>query len=135
MYNQQAYAILDEMILKGNKVADMRKAELAHLETLFYELATRAEWQALETLALSAPPEPDQGDIREDGQGGQSRPQADPATIPTPGGMQAGSGQFPLGIANNDFLGNVGISSDEFLSIVDQMGDLDGYYNAMDIAR
>lgn len=44
-----------EMICKGNKVAEMRKAQLSHLESLLLELAMRAESQGFQSLTLSTP--------------------------------------------------------------------------------
>lgn len=137
-YNHVAYSILDEMVCKGNRVAEMRKSELAHLQTLFDELATRAEWRALQTLALSAPPETDsqlQDTICEDGQDGGYLPQAEPTAVLTPGDIQTSSAHLHLGMVNNDFLGNLGISSNEFISIVDQMGEPDSYYHSIDVER
>ena len=138
-FNQLAHSILDEMVSKGNRVAEMRKAELTHLQTLFDELASRAEWRALQTLALSAPAiaePPVQDTICVDGQGGAYLSPAEPPEMPTPVDIQASSAHLHLGMENNDFLGNVGISSYEFLSIVDQMGDPDNYHNnTLDVGR
>ena len=39
--NQQAHLILDEIISKGNRVAEIRKADLTRLETLFEGLKER----------------------------------------------------------------------------------------------
>ena len=38
-YAQLTMALLDEMINRGNKVAEVRKSELMHLQTLCQELA------------------------------------------------------------------------------------------------
>lgn len=40
-FNQQAHLILDEIISKGNRVAEIRKADLTRLETLFEGLKER----------------------------------------------------------------------------------------------
>ncbi|PYH96245.1 Zn(II)2Cys6 transcription factor [Aspergillus ellipticus CBS 707.79] len=41
-YSQQAHSILDEIISKGNRVAEIRKSELARLETLFEQLRQKS---------------------------------------------------------------------------------------------
>ncbi|KZF24974.1 Zn(II)2Cys6 transcription factor [Xylona heveae TC161] len=42
-YSQDAHSILDEIICKGNRVAEVRKQELIYLEGLFQQLATRVD--------------------------------------------------------------------------------------------
>ncbi|KAL5341923.1 hypothetical protein BJX70DRAFT_10513 [Aspergillus crustosus] len=52
---QDAYAILDQMIMRGNKLAAARKSELVQLEKLFTELAVRVERRGLEMMVLPEP--------------------------------------------------------------------------------
>lgn len=135
-YYQRAHTILDEMVSKGNKVAEMRKLELVHLERLFGELSKRVERSGLQTLGLTTPPEDGQpGAGCEDGGGceGEGTPGVGGA-LPTPGDTELGSDLQP-GIISNEFLDDLGISSYDFLSIVDQMGESDGYSNAMDVSH
>ncbi|KAJ5702043.1 hypothetical protein N7488_009591 [Penicillium malachiteum] len=46
-FAEEAHSILDQMISNGNKVAQMRKEELIHVERLFFEVATRAKSNGL----------------------------------------------------------------------------------------
>lgn len=45
---EQTHNILDDMMSKGNLVAEVRKAELVHLETLFLEFTRRVRDQDFE---------------------------------------------------------------------------------------
>ncbi|EAA63258.1 hypothetical protein AN3290.2 [Aspergillus nidulans FGSC A4] len=56
---QDAYAILDQMVVRGNRLAGARKSELVQLETLFRELSARIERRGLETLILPCPAQSD----------------------------------------------------------------------------
>lgn len=47
-----AYELLDEMINKGNRVAEARRNELFNLKRLFAELSTRIEERGLRTLTV-----------------------------------------------------------------------------------
>lgn len=136
-YYQRAHSILDEMVSKGNKVAEMRKLELVHLETLFGELSRRVECSGLQALGLTTPPDEAQPrDGCEEGAGGlegQGTPEVGAALL-TPGDTELGS-ELREGVISNEFLDDLGISSYDFLSIVDQMGEPDGYSNAMDVSH
>lgn len=120
-YSEEAHSILDEMISKGNKIAEMRKAELTHLETLLDELAKQAERQCLQTLRLSAPEgtgvEP--VDDLDEGRHMMNHP---PFALSMVRDSQFSPHIHPEAM-NNDFLDNIGISSYDFLSIVDQIGN------------
>ncbi|OAQ92981.1 Zn(II)2Cys6 transcription factor [Purpureocillium lilacinum] len=147
--SQEAHAILDEMVFKGNRVAAMRKSELAHLETLFGELSKRAERRGLQTLTLSSlPAGSDMGPeldhnsnendvVTEDGSRDGYPAHSERTAVSAAGG----DGGHPLGpqlppeAVSNEYLGNIGISSYEFLSIVDQMGDPEGCYDELDLPQ
>ncbi|UNI17497.1 hypothetical protein JDV02_003837 [Purpureocillium takamizusanense] len=150
--SQEAHAILDEMVFKGNRVAAMRKSELAHLETLFGELAKRAERRGLQTLTLSslqagsdAGPDVDgstshDNDVAaaaaEDDSRDGYHAHSDRTAVSTAGAEgQSLAPQLAPEAVSNEYLGNIGISSYEFLSIVDQMGDPEGCYDALDLAQ
>lgn len=130
-----AHSILDEMICKGNKLAEVRKTELTQIESLFQQLATRIEQQGLQTLTLSSPEQSvisastgynnsndndDQG--REDF---ATATATDPQTAAhsMPGDSQSPSGLLPQDTSDLEFLESIGISSYEFLSIVDGIDD------------
>lgn len=136
-YYQRAHSILDEMVSKGNKVAEMRKLELIHLETLFGELSKRVERSGLQTLGLTTPPDTDdqhRNAACEDESGGACPTPGVQTALPTPGDTELSS-DLQTGIISNEFLDDLGISSYDFLSIVDQMGESDGYSNAMDVSH
>ncbi|OBT81970.1 hypothetical protein VE02_09318 [Pseudogymnoascus sp. 03VT05] len=137
-YGRQAHSILNEMVSKGNKVAQMRKSELSHLETLFDELAKHVERRGLQPLSLSVPPETEieLGNIScEDEHGGPYPAHTEPTVVPMAKEDPPLSPQLYLGTTNHDFLDNIGISSYEFLSIMDQMGNPDDYYGVLDLAQ
>lgn len=129
-YSQEAHSILDEMTYKGNRLAAARKTELTHLEMLFQELALRIERRGLRTLSLSSPEQNREGAETEDpGEQQEDEMPIDPDTmsLSIPGDASCSSsalGQIPSGL---EFLDHIGISSYEFMSIVDQIGNLDNY--------
>ncbi|KAF4856327.1 hypothetical protein CGCSCA4_v000750 [Colletotrichum siamense] len=120
-HGREAHAILDDMIHKGNSVAEVRKAELTHLEFLFNEFAMRVNQPDVQpsrplVRSLQLRPFPS---IWE-----SSTAEPDLASMTTLSEPQ------PLGCApetpsNAEFLDSIGISSDDFLSIVEQMGSHD----------
>ncbi|KNG91257.1 Zn(II)2Cys6 transcription factor [Aspergillus nomiae NRRL 13137] len=127
-YSEEVHAILDEMIYKGNRLAAVRKGELAHLETLFKDLATRIERRGLQTLTLSSPteneqPTPCDGEYQIGGSTVQTEPidvslVRDPSTSPD---------VLHHTTSDIEFLENIGISSYEFFTIVNQIGNSDNY--------
>lgn len=152
LHSQAAHAILDEMISKGNRVAAMRKKELDHLQNLFAELSRRAEDSGFQTLTLATPELDENGSQTQSQAQAQVQshptPQAQPQLpyplhppyqLPgTPYASYAGPNpqlpnsrdgrsppSFPTEPLNHEFLDNIGISSYEFLSIVEQMGNAD----------
>ncbi|KAK2761328.1 hypothetical protein FQN54_001850 [Arachnomyces sp. PD_36] len=132
--SQDAHSILDEMIRKGNRLAEVRKKELAHLESLFQELQDRIERRGLQTLTLSTSPAQADGgtanDVSEDPQGGEFPPEHEAIASLDP----ALSSVLPQGPSNPELLDNIGISSYEFLSIVNQIGNQD-YHGILDPAQ
>lgn len=150
--SQAAHGILDEMIRKGNKIAEVRKRELMHLEKLFQELAARIEQQNLQTLSLSRSPDDlviingseqqfntvswdqqqQQQQQTEDGRGFSTDISTDSGTIDlsivNPDAQPPDlNPALPQEASDLDFLDNIGISSYEFLSIVDQIGGQDNF--------
>ncbi|KAI9034871.1 Zn(II)2Cys6 transcription factor [Aspergillus affinis] len=121
-YTAEAHAILDEMIYKGNRLAVTRKTELTHLEGLFCELGARIERRGLQTLTLLSPDQ-DVGDLTHEPE--EDTTLTGPATM-TPsmiGDPGCSPSALPPITSNLEFLENIGISSDEFLSIVNQIGN------------
>ncbi|OJJ35927.1 hypothetical protein ASPWEDRAFT_532510 [Aspergillus wentii DTO 134E9] len=125
--SKSAHSILDEMIHKGNRLAEVRSAELTHLEQLFQHLTTRIEQQDLQTLYLSTPeqrnaPGPNIHNVQEE-------PATDPEATTAP--LATDLPMSPTAIVQEagdlDFLESIGISSYEFLSIVDQIGNQEGF--------
>ncbi|KAL4895512.1 Zn(II)2Cys6 transcription factor [Aspergillus ambiguus] len=107
-YSEQGHKILDEMISRGNKIARVRKNELKHLERLFHELNERVREEGLQILTLS--------DEREE-QG--LAPEADLSH----NDMEILPSVDPEAPTDLDALDSIGISSNEFLSIIDQIGN------------
>lgn len=137
---QAAREILDEMTREGNRVAHVRKAELVHLEDLFRELAMQSERRGLQTLTLAAPEAPAAGASNSTTTTGGLEPAisapdigAIPASVPEDS-QSSPPIMDPHAGGNFDFMDNIGISSSEFLSIVDQMGSHDILpYGIMDV--
>ncbi|KAH9238184.1 hypothetical protein K456DRAFT_1747775 [Colletotrichum gloeosporioides 23] len=120
-HGREAHAILNDMIHKGNSVAEVRKAELTHLEFLFNEFAMRVnqpdvqpsrplvrslQLRPFPSIWESSTAEPDLASMTT-----LSEPQPLVCAPETP--------------SNAEFLDSIGISSDDFLSIVEQMGSHD----------
>jgi len=132
--SHNAHSILDEMICKGNKLAEVRKMELTQIESLFQQLATRIEQQGLQALTLSSPEQSvisastgynnnDNG--RQGGEDFATATATDPQTSAhcMPGDSRLPSGLLPQDTSDVEFLESIGISSYEFLSIVDGIDD------------
>lgn len=133
-YNQRAHLILDEMICKGNKIAEVRKAQLSHLDSLLLELTVRAESQGFQSLTLSSPRLPGtrtEGNPGVEEQQQEGEPVADQDTVGASlaGPSQSTDAQLPSDI---EFLNDIGISSYEFYSIVDQITNSDLPYSILD---
>lgn len=123
-----AYPILDEMIARGKRVAEKRKRELVYLENLCSELASRIQQEGLQTLKLCVPEETASEHARRlnDEQQRGLGVETDEGTISMDPDVMDHLGH-PLHpqMTNIEFLDNIGISSEDFLSIVNQMGDPD----------
>ncbi|CAI7582224.1 unnamed protein product [Penicillium bialowiezense] len=125
-YSEQAHSVFDEMIFKGNKLATARKTELSHLEELFRDLGMRIESHGLQTLTLTTPEHvqssedmintlPVHAEPPSEGfknHGSDTRASEDPGYLPS-------SPHMPN---NAELLDGMGISSYEFLSIIEQIG-------------
>ena len=128
-YRKEAHAILDEMITKGNRVAEVRKAELIHLENLMMELTMRVEAGGMMTLTLTAPEERTteagnhSGQAPPDGTSMMDSENTD--QIPFFGDPQYMFLDQPQPANHVEFLDSIGISSYEFFSIVDHISGQD----------
>ncbi|QQK40055.1 Zn(II)2Cys6 transcription factor [Penicillium digitatum] len=139
---QQSYSILDRMITNGNRIAQARRDELLYLENLFQELSSRAVSQGLKPFTLDIPDGAEATtEIRMDDRNGTvpdgkddpiSLDDHDPLwmgySIPGP------HAPYPtdMGVPSVELLSYIGISSADFLSIVDQIGNPDISYSAVD---
>ncbi|KAL3432042.1 hypothetical protein BDV09DRAFT_187869 [Aspergillus tetrazonus] len=131
---QDAYAILDQMVARGNRLAGARKSELVQLETLFRELSARIERRGLETLILPCPAQSDHAEYftRMDGgedvnagglagaAGAAGAAEVTPLSMPGSPSVLNGAGAG-VQASNMDFLDSIGISSYEFFSLVNQI--------------
>lgn len=126
-YSEEAHGILDEMIFKGNRLAAARKTELAHLEGLFGELTLRVERYGLQTLSLTTP-EHLQNEIESVVPHIQAFPSVDPNSDFHSSDI-SGCLDPSLSLAHPgggvELLDDMGISSYEFLSIIEQIGGTD----------
>ena len=126
-FSEEAHSIFDEMICKGNRLASSRKTEFAHLEGLFRELVTRTKQHGIPRLTLYSPELSENNLVEGHPLDGQQagNPVIDPtlsarATFEDPG--------VPVNFLPNEpnnagFLDEIGISSCEFLSIINQIDD------------
>lgn len=131
----KAHFTLDEMICKGNKIAEMRKAELSHFTSLLLELAKRAEWHGFHPLTLSSPEAPGTrlaSEPRVERREENSVADHAPITPLTPRHAQDACFVDPPLPNDIDFLNDIGISSFEFYSIVDQIANADMAYSILD---
>jgi proline utilization trans-activator len=135
-----AHWIYEQMIQKGNKVAEARRTELNFLEVAFEQFAIRVKQQELETFSWIETTEVDglndelvteveqrsgipqntiqsQQDLQ---QGNIAREQfsGDPPTHIT---LLTPTTKDPQSSENIDFLDDLGISSEAFFSLLDQM--------------
>ena len=126
-YSEQAHSVFDEMIFKGNRIAVARKTELSHLEDLFRELATRIESHGLQTLTLTTPEHVQNPEgmlenmpVHAEDLSKDTAHHGPDVHVP-----HEGAGYLPPSphLPNNaDLLDGMGISSYEFLSIIEQIG-------------
>lgn len=136
-YSQTAHAILDEMILCGNRVAEARKAELRRIEDLFGELTKRVQQEGLRTLTLSGRevaevvPAAAQTQPDEDHSGRASVTESELGVHSLVRDARALSAEAQEQ-GQVDSLDIIGISSYEFLSIVDQIDNPGAPYGVFD---
>ncbi|KAK1484272.1 hypothetical protein CCUS01_03984 [Colletotrichum cuscutae] len=126
---EQTHNILDDMISKGNLVAEVRKAELVHLETLFHEFTRRVRDQDLEdrihspTTRLNGIPSGSIEAVIDPITTQTFVSEPDLVSTTTVSESQPLASVFSDTPDNTEFLETIGISSDDFLSIVEQMGN------------
>lgn len=123
---QSAHGILGDLVSRGNRVARARRDELCHLESLFQTLVEKVQQQGHQTLNLScfnvmgmAPETVRRGDEPEGMSGVDQNRQAMEAG-PDPEALEGI--HLPI-MSEMGFLDDLGISSEAFLSIVQQIGD------------
>lgn len=129
-YSQDAHSILDEMISAGNRLAEARKAELTHLEALFRELTTQTEQrdrQIVTSSNMEQGKSPTEGGISEVQQEQTASTTVASEIGTTDRSLDSGDSAsspsvLPRTANDLEFLDDIGISSCEFLSIVDQIG-------------
>ena len=129
--HQQVHLILENLISRGNRVAQSRRSELLHLENLCQELTTQVQLQGHQMLHLSTL-EGMAADfarrMNEEPLQPQHQDRMPPATVDSDANtlVEAPTERPfppPHAISNMEFLDDVGISSEEFLSIVQEIGD------------
>ena len=135
-YQKDVHAILDELILCGNRIADARKQELNRIEDLFREFTRRVEQEGLQLLTLPDSIISDNTTLHL-----QNTAQSGEASVTESGSVPQSScrDHQPLSVdssalAHADFLDSIGISSYEFLSIVDQINHPDIPYGDLDVS-
>lgn len=131
-YLDQAHAILDQMISRGNRIARARKNELNYLDKLCDEFVNQTDQRGFQTLILAQ-------DNLHPAQRPAARAQADEA-YPCATASVDGVGEFPVtdpalygapttsheeALEAFDLLVDIGISSGDVFDIVDQIGDID----------
>ncbi|RAH44558.1 Zn(II)2Cys6 transcription factor [Aspergillus brunneoviolaceus CBS 621.78] len=114
--SHQAHSILDAMIHHGNRIALARKEGLMHLERLLDEVAVSVAGRGRRPDRPGRP-------------SSSSWHTHTPASLQVPAGELGGPSFMAVEdpqLANVEFLEQIGISSAEFLSIVAQIGPVDG---------
>ncbi|KAH0421631.1 hypothetical protein CcaCcLH18_13310 [Colletotrichum camelliae] len=125
--NKAAHEILSDMVTRGNRVAGVRRTELLHVELLFEKLEEQLNSRGHCSLRLSSVM--DMGSNPEEDRQNVSTMEADADAA----AMITGAvGLFPLMPSSDstnadflDLLDSVGISSEEFFSITQGMGDIE----------
>ncbi|OJJ98337.1 hypothetical protein ASPACDRAFT_1857637 [Aspergillus aculeatus ATCC 16872] len=139
--SHQAHSILDAMIYHGNRIALARKEGLVHLERLLEEVAvsvsgrgcrpdrpgrpSSSSWHTHTPASLQVP-----AGIMQGGRDGHSAGGLVGYGDGVVGGEELGGPSYTAmedpQLANVEFLEQIGISSAEFLSIVAQIGPVEG---------
>lgn len=123
---EMAHQILNDLVYRGNRVAFARRSELCHLEDLCHELISRGQRQGLQTLRLCGT-EPQVTNLSRK-VGGDQEGLLSVANETQTLGRSVDVGQTihvnsqAERTSDMEFLDNIGISSEEFLSIVQHMG-------------
>ncbi|KAF4878620.1 putative transcriptional regulatory protein [Colletotrichum siamense] len=125
--NQAAHEILSDMVTRGNRVAGVRRTELLHVELLFKKLEEQLKSRGHYSLRL--PSAMDLGPNPEEDRQNASNMVADAnAAAMITGAVDLFPLVPPSDSGNADFLDlldSVGISSEEFFSITQGMGDVE----------
>lgn len=133
--NEMAHQILNDLVYRGNRVARARRSELRHLEDLCSELISRGQQKGLQPLHLLGP-DPQGLNLGRDASseheglhsaGNNAHPRT--KCVDTNQSIQIGFHAHPT--SDTEFLDSIGISSEEFLSIVQQMGDSETFPDIM----
>lgn len=125
--SNSAHSVLNEMITKGNKLAQVRKSDLIQIESLFEELSAQIERHGFQTLTLSTPDHEYPGASYQADQGIPSVPTPQSLALLTTGDSEFSASALEQDTRNLDVLDNIGISSYEFFSIVDQIESQDNF--------
>ncbi|KAJ5414180.1 hypothetical protein N7509_000807 [Penicillium cosmopolitanum] len=130
-HTETAHRIFEQLVSGGNRVAEVRIAELTHMQFLFQEFSKRIEQQGAQSLTLSNAPEKSVSsgmDIVEE--------QGNPAALEWSTASEEDSESFSLTqdpLAQGPYcLEAIGISSNEFLAIVDQISAHDIAHGILD---
>ncbi|KAL7621984.1 hypothetical protein AAE478_007485 [Parahypoxylon ruwenzoriense] len=123
---ESAHQILDDLSLRGNRVAQARRSELCYLENLYQELVAQVQQQGHQMLHLFS----DEGTaaelMRKVNQEHDRLLVVENETGAITAALEPGHQlhyMHPHVMSNMEFLDNIGISSEEFLSIVQEIGD------------
>ncbi|ATY65318.1 C6 transcription factor [Cordyceps militaris] len=126
-----SHQILDDLVARGNRVALARRSELSHLEDLCHELISRGNQQGLATLQLLGP-EPQMIDIGRRSSGNNDvMDESHPLTSDMDMSQTMHLLPHTHPMRDSEFLENIGISSEDFLSIVEGMGGPDTFPDNM----
>ncbi|KAF5657455.1 hypothetical protein FHETE_10425 [Fusarium heterosporum] len=121
---QLVHQLLDNMIVRGNRLAKVRKQELVYLEAQCQELVAQVQSQGLQTLSLAVTDEAASELARKADEEQQQRLLAAESMSMESEAVPMYCVQNPM-TSDMEFLDNIGISSEDFLSIVQQIGDPD----------
>ncbi|KAF5020812.1 hypothetical protein F66182_7151 [Fusarium sp. NRRL 66182] len=121
---QLVHQILDNMIARGNRLATVRKQELVYLEAQCQELVAQVQQQGLQTLSLAVTDETASELARKADEEQQQRLLAAESLSMGADSVPLHCVQAPM-TSDMEFLDNIGISSEDFMSIVQQIGDPD----------
>jgi hypothetical protein len=125
--HEMAHQILNDLVYRGNRVAQARRSELCHLEDLCSELISRGQRKGLQILHLSGP----DSQVRNLGRktngdhervlSATNEPHAVSKYVDANHTIHTVPHKQPT--SDMEFLDDIGISSEEFRFIVQQMGD------------